>query len=298
MDLLAEKDTMDCVALDEILGSASTTPDAGKIESIRQEIAQYYTSHTSTVEREMVRCDAMLEHLGIFESAVRDSIKVLETDDIDETGLLIRPVFKTIRMPMPWFYGRLSGMSESQLTEIFTIPRELLIAEATRMLNWPIDLPTTNITKFFVEPKPADRFDASRYEEHIRAKMRLCYMGNVERMKIYKPGKDLSIIQQMYEYMEKNRSIRHTRNYRDKTDTNPDITSYTMGLFIISECPRVPENIEAVIQDIATRLAIAFLTLKSHSYLTLTQPNSSGGKLISIIESAGPEIKMHLYGLI
>jgi hypothetical protein len=170
MDLLDDKDTMDCVALGKILESASITPDAGKIESIRQEITRYYTSHKSTVEREMVRCDAMLEHFGIFESDVRDSIEVLRTDDIDATGLLIRPVFKTIRMPMPWFYGRLSGMSESQLTEIFTIPRELLIAEATRMLDWPIDLPTTNITKFFVEPKPADRFEAGLYKEHIRAK--------------------------------------------------------------------------------------------------------------------------------
>jgi hypothetical protein len=117
-------------------------------------------------------------------------------------------------------------------------------------------------------------------------------------MKIYKPGKDVIIIQQMYEYLKMNRAISHTRNYRDKNDTKPDITSYTMGFIIISKCPRVPENIEAVIQDIATRLAIAFLSLKSHNYYTLMQPNASGDTLISIIESAGPEIKMHLYGLI
>lgn len=317
MEMIAEANSLDCAALAEFtsnprfeaicvafnITSQSEVDQIlrlvhDRLEIIYKEISEYYAPHTTDIESEMVKCDAMIEHYQTFESAIGDAIKLLKTCDINETGLFIKPVFKTIQKPLPWFYGRLNKMSREQITELFTIPRNILVAEVTSMLDWPYDLPTTGITKFFVEPKPADKFDPIRYADHIRAKMRLCFMGNIGHLKLDGlEGSDI-IMQIMYRYLKKNRRIRHTRNYGDKTDKEKDITSYTMACFIPSRSPIVPDNIESVIHNVAEILGTAYLKMMKYSYYELIKTNSLGLKLIDIIESAGPEVKMHLYGFI
>lgn len=269
--------------------ATSIVIDAEKIAEIYGKISDYYASNIQKLETLMVKCDDMISHYGEFEKKVQGIIDLLSDSVLaNKIGLCIIPVFTidAIQKHTSYFYNSLQKLSHDKLDLLIrSIPDDIYHAQAKKMLDWPDDLPKENICKYIFDLKPTDHFNASRYEAHVRARMRLCYLGNLHNIIFGTYYYDA--IAQAYlivSYLEKNREIRHTRNYKIKDDSEHTVMSYTMTKFNKYSIISYPDKVSTVVNDIVRILKGLMNYMKEYKVFQ-NSDRETHQKIMKIIDS-------------